>query len=362
MALRVLFLNDTQLDPASPRLEASFDDTQVALHPSTIFYLIKHLGVCPIFLSNITITPWLLDTGNALFKTYKQDTSNQGSKSLSSVQGFFCYSVRGRPAHAWYKHDLELGKSTYIIQYCPEGTKTNLMRWATAPNKATRRLALRPMLLETMIIDEVAWNWSKGVVENARKLLAYEHLAPEQYGDGLLSSAVHDLHNLSQHFYIMQEELNGIAEQLEYLGKVHSLISSTLHTKWVVIRGGESSTSVVDSLLFLQSRTRNWHRWVQNWRERTNVRINLFFNLATTKIATETRRDSSSMITIAALTLLFLPGTFISGLFSMPFFQTAPQRLEAGSKRMANGLRLVDLSRCSRFHSQLLSSLSGSCG
>lgn len=63
-----------------------------------------------------------------------------------------------------------------------------------------------------------------------------------------------------------------------------------------------------------------------NWSIRTKIRIDLFFNLAnqndnrtnleianTTKdIAEKTRNDSSSMITVAALTMLFLPGTFVS--------------------------------------------------
>ncbi|KAF6761803.1 hypothetical protein DFP72DRAFT_1151862 [Ephemerocybe angulata] len=315
-ALRIILLNEATLDPNTPQLEGSFDNTQVALHPSTIYYFIKHMGVCPIFLSNITITPWLLNTGNALFKTAKPESPHEEPQTLAS-------------------------KLSFATQYaCPEGAKTNLLRWATAPTEDIRRHVLRPLVLETLIIDEVSWNWSKGVVQTAKKLLEYEHLTAEQYGDGLLNSAVHDLHTLSQHFYIMQEELNGIAEQLDYLIDVHKLLSSSPNSQWSKSRGSMTTTSVIDSLSFLQSRTRNWHRWVHNWRERTNVRINLFFNLATTKIATETQKDSSSMITIAALTLLFLPGTFVAvslpcipiklntevlfeqALFSMPFFQT----------------------------------------
>ncbi len=74
------------------------------------------------------------------------------------------------------------------------------------------------------------------------------------------------------------------------------------------------------------SRARFWRRWVSNYATRTNIRVNLFFNLAnqgdsrinieiarTSKaIAAETKRDSSSMITIAAVTMFFLPGTFVS--------------------------------------------------
>ena len=46
---------------------------------------------------------------------------------------------------------------------------------------------------------------------------------------------------------------------------------------------------------------------------RTNVKIGKL----TSRIAQETQRDSSSMITIAAVTMFFLPGTFISVTYSL---------------------------------------------
>ena len=42
-----------------------------------------------------------------------------------------------------------------------------------------------------------------------------------------------------------------------------------------------------------------------------------------TVIAIKTNEDSSSMRTIAALTMIFLPGTFISSVFGMTFFDSA---------------------------------------
>ncbi|KAL8993573.1 MAG: hypothetical protein Q9169_006241 [Polycauliona sp. 2 TL-2023] len=49
-------------------------------------------------------------------------------------------------------------------------------------------------------------------------------------------------------------------------------------------------------------------------------RTNLEIANLTSKIARDAQRDSSSMITIAAVTMVFLPGTFISAVFSMAFF------------------------------------------
>ena len=69
-----------------------------------------------------------------------------------------------------------------------------------------------------------------------------------------------------------------------------------------------------------------WRRSVEMYNERTRLMMNLLFSISaqvdnktnldiadlTAKIALDTKRDSSSMITIAAVTMVFLPGTFIS--------------------------------------------------
>ena len=44
-------------------------------------------------------------------------------------------------------------------------------------------------------------------------------------------------------------------------------------------------------------------------------------NLVSQKIATETRNDSAAMKTTAALTMLFLPATFLATVFGMTFFE-----------------------------------------
>jgi len=68
--------------------------------------------------------------------------------------------------------------------------------------------------------------------------------------------------------------------------------------------------SVEDSFAYLKSKTDTLKVWAVNYAERTGIRINLFFNLATqsdsrtnleiarltSKIAVSTQRDSSSMI------------------------------------------------------------------
>ena len=44
-------------------------------------------------------------------------------------------------------------------------------------------------------------------------------------------------------------------------------------------------------------------------------------SVTSTTIARETKADSSAMKTIAAITMVFLPGTFVSSVFGLPFFR-----------------------------------------
>jgi len=102
----------------------------------------------------------------------------------------------------------------------------------------------------------------------------------------------------------------------------------------VAYEDARSSSNIVESFDYLDSQCDIFRRWVSNYRDRTNIRINLLFHLAnqeeartntqiaasTAKVAEQTQRDSASMITIASVTMLCLPGTFISSILSTTFF------------------------------------------
>ena len=49
-------------------------------------------------------------------------------------------------------------------------------------------------------------------------------------------------------------------------------------------------------------------------------KISIEISKASSIIALESRRDSSAMKTLAAVTMVFLPGTFVASVFAMPFF------------------------------------------
>ncbi|TAQ89096.1 hypothetical protein B7494_g2599 [Chlorociboria aeruginascens] len=157
----------------------------------------------------------------------------------------------------------------------------------------------------------------------------------EQHGASLLPSesltdTFETLHQLSKTWHIIYEDLVDFEERLDFLADVFKKYSELLALS------PENATH--ESLRYIQSQIRIWRRWASSYNLRTKVRIDLFFNLAsqndnrtnleianTSKsIATSALRDSSAMTTIAALTMLFLPGTFICAIFSMVFFNSEP--------------------------------------
>lgn len=76
---------------------------------------------------------------------------------------------------------------------------------------------------------------------------------------------------------------------------------------------------LIDILEYLYSSMDKQKMWLHNYRDRKDIAMSLVFNLVTQqdaannmKIATEMKRDSSSMNGIALLTMIFLPGTFTS--------------------------------------------------
>ncbi|MCJ1479399.1 hypothetical protein MMC13_008084 [Lambiella insularis] len=156
--------------------------------------------------------------------------------------------------------------------------------------------------------------------------------------------ATSNLHLLAQEWHVLLEHVTDLQERLGFLSTALQRFRSSAKG----LPASESLKVTVndetsDKIHYLLSNCTISRRWVSNYRDRTNIRINLVrivpkywdaFHLSTqldnetnvrisrltSIIARDTQRDSSSMITIAALTMMFLPGTFVSAIFSMVFF------------------------------------------
>jgi hypothetical protein len=121
------------------------------------------------------------------------------------------------------------------------------------------------------------------------------------------SQAIRELHVVSYNLLIIKEDMVDHIERLKYLLDVRKTLTEAFGDQI------EEGVDVSHSLSFLLSETQIRRRWVQSYADRIGIQINLFYNLSaqrdnktnlriadfTSKIATETQKDSSSMITYA---------------------------------------------------------------
>ncbi|KAL9122343.1 MAG: hypothetical protein Q9187_001096 [Circinaria calcarea] len=299
-------------------------------------------GASPVWhpgLDDSGILPYLMDPVTPTLRVFFITSIRNG------FEGFYQY-INGwtdtGPASVWFSHQMDTGSSTYFLVDCPEGAKIDILR--SAASQDTHIPLFCPFVIDLLIANECASSWRALVDEERELLLDWENNG----GQGIplqsiiyTPSATERLHGLFRNFRTIVEDVEDLRERLDFLIEIARKHES-------VLSNSTSSSSIqtpalypaIENLEFLSSRCRIWKRWIANYGERTQLMMNLFFSIAsqmdnrnnldianlTSKIAIETKRDSSSMITIAAVTMIFLPGTFISAVFSMVFFSLGTNR------------------------------------
>lgn len=166
---------------------------------------------------------------------------------------------------------------------------------------------------------------------------------------------------MSYDWNTLSQDCRDQAVQLDFLGRTYDKYMAKLGepcNAWDV----DQSHDMRETFEVLKSQCDNHHRWTTVYRERTNIRINLvrssvqytrvytytkqLFHLSaqlesrtstkiadlSARIAEQTQRDSASMITMAAVTMFFLPGTFISAILSTTFFDYGEDGLNVSKK------------------------------
>ncbi|KAF8963522.1 hypothetical protein BDZ97DRAFT_1000573 [Flammula alnicola] len=288
----------------------------------------QHLGVSPLFF-NCILSPRFFEIGNTSL------VRRENGKRVA-LDGLYSFTsgIDMPVVYVWFSHSLIRGRSsTYVIHQCPENAKKTLLSYAQ--RKSHFPMLLRPMAVDAFLHEDCRHEWGQQLFYPRNFLLGYENTRISEFTPVATAQAVENLHTLSKQLHTIREHLIDLLERLEYLKAVHQHLmdlSASIRTD------NDDIDSVPDSLNYLLSKTNILKRWAGNYSDRTGIRINLLFNLSTqadnrtnldiakltSKIAVSTQRDSSSMITIAAVTMFFLPGTFVSALFSMVFFNTKP--------------------------------------
>ncbi|KIW80344.1 hypothetical protein Z517_06959 [Fonsecaea pedrosoi CBS 271.37] len=249
--------------------------------------------------------------------------------------------------HAHFTGRDERGKAQsfdMLYEYAPAATACTQVSTSLAtgssiyfclnfPPSAVPRLALHnlrvPFKLDVVVADETLRLWQREMATIRGRMKRFEANEPHEAVD----SMIRELHRLSRSWQILFRKVSEFEAHLDFLHEVRTSYVS-LAEPAVVQSTSQPIEQSGESLAFLMSSCRSLRQLVADYRARTATQINLLFHLAnqaesrdnkeiaelTARIAQQTQRDSASMITIAAVTMFFLPGTFVSSLLSTVVF------------------------------------------
>ncbi|KAJ3493736.1 hypothetical protein NLJ89_g10950 [Agrocybe chaxingu] len=331
--LRIIFVEDEAYGDPSYLMK----DTSRGLN-KTACWLRRHFGVSLAFFQHISPKLGYRVTGNGCFTRY-----NSAGEPIS-IDGFYSNSggLSLFPTHIWFSHSvLERNASSYIIYNSSPTAKHLIFQCAEMQGCAL----LRPFAIDAFMQEDYLEKWTTRLSELRPQLVHYENeLTFSKFTPVQNSRSVEELHNLSQHLHVARDNFIDLKKKLNFFLDMRERYLELSQPHFTVPR--QDLTSVADSWALIGSRGDHGLRWAANYTERTSIRINLCFNLATQadsrtnlgiarltgRISASAQRDSSSMITIAAVTMFFLPGSFVSALFSMVFFNA--ENKEGGQMRL----------------------------
>ncbi|PPR01783.1 hypothetical protein CVT24_001710 [Panaeolus cyanescens] len=320
--LRLIFVEDpnyadedhdakpTLKKPSRPRL----NDTAIWLH--------LKLGIPITFFQYLSPTLNYRMSGNCCFT--KKDTTGQSI----GLEGFYqnSHGLGAGPAHIYYSYSVKAPyTTTYLVYNVAKSARDVIIQCARMQNS---HLLLRPLVVDVFLADDLLQLWNGKICTLRTKLILYEsELIISNFSMAQSTKVLQDLHTISQDLQIVRGNLLDLRDKLQFFLHVRQSYLSMSQRQI----DADAINSITESLSLLTSRIDVTGRWANNYYERASIRINLFFNLTTqadshtnlsiarmtTKISVATQKDSSSMITIAAVTMFFLPGSFVSALFSM---------------------------------------------
>ena len=294
----------------------------IAASSATIDWLCKRFGVSRIFWNSV-----FRDRGcaNAGFACFTQANDNGNPARIDSM-----YHLDARidigTCSVWFTYMPQVELATYIIVNCPVQAQNIILKYSLGPDPM---IMLRLGAIDATIVNACQQSYKAHILHCYGGLSAYERSRTTGLCGEEPWIIFKQLHCLSQEF---QRIHDWIEEQYD----IARFIVDFQQNHILAMRGPTASAH--ESLEYLLVQSAFLRRKIASYIARTKIQIDLAFNVAsqtdnrtnlennrtnlqiaetTAKIARETRKDSSSMITIAALTMLFLPGTFVSvGLLS----------------------------------------------
>ncbi|EAW13298.1 uncharacterized protein ACLA_017450 [Aspergillus clavatus NRRL 1] len=291
--------------------------------------------------ANADSTTWRkLDSAplSDLLKT-RWETDSEGNLLACD---FFCQQPRwnlhyqGAPVSVYVRYNVTLNLTAYIISHKMADTSIealheilNLAVRAASPNRKTLALLQDPFDI-AVILSTLSFEASKHHVARFRRFMwtqinkVDDHLAGLETNDrrklGALTKEIQVIsQNADSHLINADVAIITATAIRKAHARLHEAIASPAR---IHERASDSITYVIESM-------EKQKIWFLNYKNRKDSTMALVYNLVTQQdaasniqLAASMKQDSTSMNGIAALTMVFLPGTFIATILDAGILST----------------------------------------
>ncbi|KAI9808156.1 MAG: hypothetical protein M1825_004613 [Sarcosagium campestre] len=238
------------------------------------------------------------------------------------------------PCSVYMTYDLKEGCATYLIvggerEEWLERSKTRLTDYfsqSASPSIETPHIK-DPFLLQSILCHESLVKGQvrvKGIRDRLYNQLDFvDEFVKDLFGRGDVVEKTKELHEAAQ-------DANSLLNRIDMGIVLAQHVERARQRVLGISPKPFPNSNVEDAIAYIVQSLGSQKRWLQSYRERMDITMTLMFNLVTQEdskasaaIAQSTRRDSASMKTIAAMTMLYLPTTTVAGVFGMSFFDIA---------------------------------------
>ncbi|KAL4962610.1 uncharacterized protein BDV14DRAFT_99243 [Aspergillus stella-maris] len=253
---------------------------------------------------------------------------------------FFCQHPRwnlhfqGAPLSVYMRYSGVLNLTTYVISHKEDDTSirvlSDILDTTTRTAQPNRRssIFLRDPFDIAVIFSTLSFEASKFHAQKFRRFMWEQINKVDDHLAGLEDSDRRKLSELTKQLQIISQNADSHLGNADVSiitatairtvhGRLHKAINSPSQ---VHERVANSVTYVIESM-------QKQKIWFLNYKNRKDSTMALVYNLVTQQdaasnieIATSMKRDSTSMNAIAAMTMAFLPGTFIAGILDSGIF------------------------------------------
>jgi hypothetical protein len=263
---------------------------------------------------------------------------------------FFCQHPRwnlqaqGAPLSVYMKYDVQRDLTVYIISHKPKDKVVLALRkqlTTLTHHRAQHHMANilldSPLDLHTTICN-LNFETSKWHVEKFRR---FQWNVVNEVDDHLAGIEQRDRKKLAswlKNIQIMAQSVDShLANAQVFMYTARGI--QEMATRLKVSHKGRLRQRTIDMADHLVTSMEKQHMWFLNYRGRKDVVMNMIFHFNTQEdalnsieLAADMKRDSTSMTSIALLTMMFLPGTFIAVSFPSSLLETTTSFTDARNR------------------------------